>query len=216
MTANSTPRLGLMAPVDSDLFLSSDFNTTFTKLDAVPGTTIVANYAALTALSWTSAQYGSKAIQLDNRAEWMWVTPGSWVRTNNIGELAYATQSAPITTIVTTAGGGPTFITTGNFTAPGGRNLRVHLNMGLSNSASQTGIAIITIYDNGTQIDEFNYRAGALINNQGNNQHAFSRIVPANNSTHNISAKQRSAISTAPGGGGSTLTAASRLQVIEV
>ena len=223
MTANTTARLALMSPVDSDLFLSADFATTFGKLDAVPGTTIVANYAALTALTWGIPQHGSKVLQADNGAEWYWYNPsgtGAWKRTNSIGLLNYTVQSAPVTTILMASG--PTFITSGNFTIPGGRPVKVHLNMGLDNSSSQTSIVIITLKDNGTQIAEYNYRVGSSINAAGDNQHAITYLnaplgTIANNTTHNITAQIRSAnLSAGLGGHGTSVARVSTLTVHEI
>jgi hypothetical protein len=213
-----------MSPVDSDLFLSADFAATFAKLDSVPGTTIVANYAALTALTWGIPQHGSKVLQADNGAEWYWYNPsgtGVWKRSNTIGLLNYTVQSAPVSTVLITSPG-PTFITSGNFTIPGGRPVHVHLNMGLDNSSGLSGIVIVTLKDNGTQVAEFNYRPGSSINGAGDNQHAHLYLntpaVPiANNTTHNITAQIRSAtLSAGVGGHGTSVARVSTLAIHEV
>jgi hypothetical protein len=212
-----------MSPLDSDLVQSSDFASTNAKLDSTPGTTMVNNYAALIALTWGTAQHGSKVLQLDNGAEWYWYNPsgvGSWKRSNTIGLLNYTVQSAPVST--TLLSGGPTFITSGNFTIPGGRPVKVHLNMGLDNSSGVGSIVIISLKDNGTQIGEFNYRAGSSINNIGENEHAIiylntPAIPVSNNTTHNITAQIRSAgLSAAVGGHGTSVARVSTLTVHEV
>jgi hypothetical protein len=231
VTANSTARLGLIAPVDSDLFLSADFTSTFTKLDNAPGIFFVDNYAGLASLAagtlspytgpaWGIPQHGNKVMERDNGAEWYWYNPsgsGVWKRSNSIGLLNSIVQSAPVTTTLKTTGG-PTFITSGNFTVPGGRPVHVHLNMGLDNSSGVGGIAIITIKDNGTQIAEYNYRVGSLINVNGANVHAHVYLNSlANNSTHNITAQIRSAnISAAVGGAGTSVARVSTLTVHEL
>jgi hypothetical protein len=80
-----------MQPSQTDLFDPADIAHTFTILDGVPGVTPIANYAALPT-NLTSAQHGSKYLQLDNGAEWYWYQPSSgsggvWKRSNSIGQL---------------------------------------------------------------------------------------------------------------------------------
>lgn len=208
-----------MEPVDSDFFKSGDYNATFQILDALPGTLPVANLAALQALTWGINQHGTRVLQLDNGAEWYWYNPsgvGVWKRTNNVGLITSATQSADVATSLTS--NGPTFITTPTFTAPGVRTLRVDLRVGLDNTSGLNGIGIVTLYDNGTSLLDWNIRAGSYINGNGV---AFLNSVfisnPTAGSSHQISARVRSASgSTGNGAGGTTTVRYSVLTVTEV
>lgn len=208
-----------MEPVDSDFFKSVDYNATFAILDAIPGTLPVANLAALQALTWGTAQHGTRVLQLDNGAEWYWYNPsgaGVWKRTNSVGLLSSATQSADVVTTLTS--NGPTFIQTPTFTAPGVRMLRVDLRVGLDNSSGQNGIGVVTIYDNGTSLLDWNIRAGSYIN--GNGVGFLNSVFitnPTAGSSHQISARIRSAIgSVGNGAGGTTSSRYSVLTVTEV
>lgn len=153
MTVGTTPRLGLMSPVDSDLFQATDFSTTFSKLDAIPGVQPVTNYAALTTLSGslTTAQHGNQYLQLDNGAEWYWYQPsggGVFKRKNTVGQLAYATQSGNISTAGTTH----TSLTleTASFTSPGGRTILVVASINAVQNT--TGAAGCSLYVNSTEV----------------------------------------------------------------
>jgi hypothetical protein len=220
VTATSTPRLGLPAPVDSDLFLASDFNAAFTELDNVPGVTIVTNYAALTALTWGTAQHGSKVIQIDNGAEWYWYNPsgvGSWKRSNCIGMINYTIQSAPVSTSVTT--GGATVLDTGNFTLPGGRPVMIDVQLGLDNTSGLSGQAIVLVNDNGSLVASGVFRPGLATGNTGTLESIRwvlnSPAHPvANGSSHRITVQIRSSAQSAGNGGQGTTS--SRTGVIAV
>jgi hypothetical protein len=207
-----------MSPVDSDLFQSADFSATFGKLDAVPGVTIVANYASLPA-TWGLNQHGSKVIQADNRAEWMWYNPsgtGQWIRTNTVGLISKTIQPTPITTTLTTSPGA-VFVTSGNFTAPGGRALRIDLDMGIDNSSGASGIVIINVRDNGTQIAEYNFKPGVYISSGGVWVQATAFLASNTftpGSTHNISAYVRA--STGAVGVGGHGTSAARQSILSI
>jgi hypothetical protein len=208
-----------MEPVDSDFFKSVDYNSTFQILDAVPGTLPVANLAALQALTWGTAQHGTRVLQLDNGAEWYWYNPsgaGVWKRTNNVGLVTSAIQSADVSTTLTSTG--PTFIQTPTFTAPGVRTLRIDLRVGLDNTSGQNGIGIITLLDNGTSLLDWNIRCGSYLN--GNGVGFLNSIFianPAAGSTHQVSARVRSAIgSVGNGASGTTVVRYSVLTVTEV
>jgi hypothetical protein len=210
-----------MSPVDSDLFQASDFATTFGKLDAVPGTTIVPNYAGLPT-TWGIPQHGSRVLQADTGAEWFWYNPSStgvWKRTNSLGLLSLTTQGAAVSTTLHAAPG-PTFITSGNFTAPGKRALHVHLDMGIDNSSGTNGIVIITLLDNGVQIDENIYRTGLVVGtlSTGTSFQAHAYIQnPTPASTHNITAQIRSAsLAQSSGGGGTSVARTSTLAITEL
>lgn len=167
MTANTSPRLGLMLPQNSDSFSPDDYVTSFTKLDNTPGVTLVPNFAGLPS-NLTSAQHGSPYMQLDNGAEWYWYqpsagTPGSWKRRNNLGILGQATQAASsIGTTTTVAASGPTLCTISIPNMPGGRwlNLMVEFSGGNSN-----GISVCTLWVNSAIYKE--------ISNYGNSGNHF-------------------------------------------
>lgn len=208
-----------MEPVDSDFFKSGDYNSTFQILDAVPGTLPVANLAALQALTWGIPQHGTRVLQLDNGAEWYWYNPsgvGVWKRTNSVGLLTTVAQSADVSTSLTS--NGPTFITTPTFTAPGVRALRVDLRPQLDNTSGLNSIAVISVYDNGTNILNWNLRCGSKINNGGTSFFNSVWITnPTAGSSHQISARvSSSSISTGSGGGGTTTVRYSVLSVTEV
>jgi hypothetical protein len=90
--------------------------------------------------------------------------------------------------------------------------------MGLDNSSGVGGIVIIDIFDNGSQLVELNFRAGSYINGAGANEQADVYLSGlTNNSTHNISAKLRSAnLSAAVGGQGTSAARTSVLNVYEI
>lgn len=218
-TAALTSRLGLMDPVDSDFFKSSDFKASMEILDAVPGTLPVANLAALNALTWTTAQHGSRVLQLDNGAEWYWYAPsgaGVWKRTNTIGVVATGTLGAPVTTTVTTSG--PTFLRTPTFTAPGVRSLRIDLYAGVDNPIAWNSLVILDLYDNGVNLQEWSLRAGQRWNNNGIS--FFNSVYidnPTAGSSHQISVTIRAANAVfSIGGGGTAGVHDATLRVIEV
>jgi hypothetical protein len=100
-----------MLPQNSDPFSPSDYTQTFTILDGVPGITPIPNYAALPT-NLTSAQHGSKYLQLDNGAEWYWYKPtsgsgGSWKRSNSVGMLAQTFVPGEVDTFATGTYSGP-------------------------------------------------------------------------------------------------------------
>jgi hypothetical protein len=208
-----------MEPVDSDFFKSADFNSTFQILDAMPGTLPVANLAALQALTWTSAQHGTRVLQLDNGAEWYWYQPsgaGVWKRTNSVGLINNTIQSSDVSTSLTS--NGPTFIQTPTFTAPGVRALRVDLRTQLDNTNGLNSIAVINIYDNGTNLVTWNMRVGSRIDSNGTGFFNTGFILnPTAGSSHQISARVRcSSISSANGGQGTVTVRYSALTVTEV
>lgn len=209
-----------MDPADSDFFKSADFADTAQILDAVPGTLPVANLAALNALNWTTAQHGTRVLQLDNGAEWYWYQPsgsGVWKRTNSVGVLTSAVQGSEVSTSLTSAPG-PTFIKTPTFTAPGVRSLRVDLQVGVENTSGLNSIVMIRLFDNGNMILDWNIRCGTHINFNGTG--FFNSVfinAPSAGSSHQISAAVRSAqLSSANGGSGTSTVKASTLTVSEV
>lgn len=208
-----------MSPVDSDFFKSGDYNATFAILDAIPGTLPVANLAALQALTWGANQHGTRVLQLDNGAEWYWYQPsggGVWKRTNSVGLITSATQSADVSTSLTS--NGPTFISTPTFTAPGVRALRIDLRPQLDNSNGLNSVCTVNIYDNGTNLVTWNIRCGSRIDNNGTGFATSALIAnPTAGSSHQISARIRSSsLSAGSGGGGTSTVRFSVLTVTEV
>lgn len=127
--ANTTPRLGLMLPTDTDPFDPADYDNTFSKLDSAPGFTLIPNYGALPN-NLTQAQHGSPYMQLDNGAAWRWNQPsssaGTWLRINSLGLLSDAgpLSSSNVITSASTAATAPTVAQT-TVTAPGGRAIEI-------------------------------------------------------------------------------------------
>lgn len=217
-TAATTTRMGLMLPVDSDLFKASDYNATFSILDAIPGILPVANYAALP-VGWTAAQHGTTVLQLDNGAQWYWYQPsgvGQWKRVNSVGLVAQAFQTAAVST-TSQSSPGPSFNTTGNFTAPGVRPLRINIRTDADSSSGVNSIIIFRVHDNGTVIYEYNVRSGQTINGNGTH-HDFTTYItnPTPGSTHNITCYFRCAnLTSAAGGQGTSVVRRSAITVIE-
>jgi hypothetical protein len=208
--ANHTPRLNLMRPVDSDLFDPADYTATFDILDLQPGVRPVANYAALTALSWGIPQHGSRAIQMDNLAEWMWYNPsgsGTWKRTNSVGLIKQVLQTSDVSSSAT-SGSGPLVVTTGNVTAPGIRPLHVNLDIAVDNTTGSNGLCDITLTDNGTTLRQWTVRATAPVGTSGLS-HLFDWwvLAPAVGSSHNFSVYIRSIPGSSANGANGTSTA---------
>jgi hypothetical protein len=174
MTANTTPRLGLMLPVGSDTFTPDDFISTFTKLDGVPGITPVSSYAALPT-GLTEKQHGSVYMQTDNLAQWMWNKPtststGVWQRINSVGFLGSAPAMTKSYTNSTTSETGAPTIQTVTVKAPGGRRLGVYARIS-SMSHSASGVTEIFIVYNGTTVVVRGY--GSSGNTTGNSQELY-------------------------------------------
>lgn len=163
MTANTSPRLALMLPQNSDPFNPDDYVATFTKLDNTPGVTLVANFAALPT-NLTSAQHGSPYMQLDNGSEWYWYqpssgSPGSWKRRNSLGVLGQANQTASsISTTTTVAASGPTLCTLTIPNMPGGRWLGLMVNVAIGNSH---GVSVCSVWVNSALFREISFYGNA-------------------------------------------------------
>lgn len=131
MTASKTPRLGLMNPVGSDAFVTTDFATTFGILDQNPGYAIVPN-AASRPTTYTSAQHGSLVYQSDLNILWSWNQPtsgsaGAWRRVGNVGLLGQSGASGLVTTTTTSYTSGVQ-VAALSVTVPGGRPIQVSIN----------------------------------------------------------------------------------------
>lgn len=131
MTASKTPRLGLMNPVGSDAFVTSDFSQTFSILDANPGVVVVPN-AASRPTNYTAAQHGSLVYQSDLNILWSWNQPtsgsaGAWRRVGNVGLLGQSAASGLVTTTTTTYTSGVQ-VAALTVTVPGGRPIQVAIN----------------------------------------------------------------------------------------
>lgn len=106
-TASHTPNLGLMSPVGSDDFDTTDFSTTNAILDANPGTLTVANQAARPT-GWNVNQNGRRVLQADQGIEWWWnqpssITPGVWQRVAPKGWLGGTFTGGSVSSASTTA-----------------------------------------------------------------------------------------------------------------
>lgn len=211
-----------MSPVDSDTVEASDFAATFGKLDAQPGVKIVSSYAALTSyssgFSVPTAHHGETALDTSTKAQWWWNCPsgaGSWQRVNTVGLLSYASNATNVSSSAT-SGNGSQFCSTGNFTTPGGRPIRIETYVeGNNSNSNNNGLLFITVMDNGAVIIDVNVFAGPVTGSVY--VRPFFIMSPGVNSVHNISAYVRSSSASASNGGGATSTVAwSSIAVTEV
>jgi hypothetical protein len=237
-TAATTPILGLMAPADSDQFEASDYATTFTILDRVPGVALVDAYTDLAKLSagtglanytgspWTTTQNGRLAFDRHNNALWRYTNPSgtaTWVRANtvdltnhNIG--GYATQSINVSTKTATGTTGALVVSTGSFTVPGGRNLSIDLDIQGDNTSGSNGLGVFTLTDSSNILHTWTLRLGAPIGNDGSSHNLkFIFTNPAAESSHDFRLYVRCATSAVSNGGGGTTTVRySALTVTEI
>lgn len=155
-TANSTPRLGLMQPGNSDTFDPNDFDNTFGILDAKPGISFVANYASLPT-NLTQAQHGSPYMQLDNAALWSWYqpssSPGSWRRLNSLGLLANPVASGNVVTSTNDPASAPT-VCSASITPAGGRSLLVLGFSGLTNVSAAGHAGVLSLWVSNSLVRE--------------------------------------------------------------
>jgi len=222
MTASKTPALGLMNPVGSDPFLTSDFAQTFQAIDAAPGIAVVPNQASRPT-GWTSNQHGRRVWQADQNIEWVWNqpssgSPGAWLRTFAKGVLANATVGGFLGTSNTNYATGPTIVSIPNVIIPGGRPIRV--TYWYDWLANDYGQSVITYWENGVQIYD-NFHDGRLFSDNFPephvNSHRFYRnIAPSSQVTMSFSITLSARNDTPPRGGGNSLIAATWLEIEEV
>ena len=154
MTGKLTPRLGLMAPVNADVFTPDDFTATFTTLDNTPGVSMVDSYGALPT-GLTNAQHGSLYIQRDNRAMWMWSQPtagsaGAWLRPN-AGMLGAVSMAAGVQTS-SQANNGVPLMTCGPVTTQGGKWIGITAHCISVLCSSPDGVSMMQLNLNGANI----------------------------------------------------------------
>ena len=130
MTASKTPNLGLMNPVGSDPFNTSDFADTMSKLDLTPGVLVVAN-AASRPTSWSAAQHGRLVWQADLNIMWVWNQPssgvaGAWLRQGTKGWLGGSFNASQVNTTAISVATAPTVVSY-SATVPGGRCILVNM-----------------------------------------------------------------------------------------
>jgi hypothetical protein len=150
MTATTTPNLGLMDPQGSDTFTTSDFSTSFEKLDTVPGILTVANQASLPT-GFTNNQHGRRVWQADQNIEWVWIQPsstvaGAWTRVGCKGYLGQSGNPNHLSTVDPNTG---IVLTTNTVLIPGGRPVQVLAKCNWCGN-NTTGIVRFTMYLNGT------------------------------------------------------------------
>lgn len=124
MTASKTANLGLMNPVGSDAFTTTDFASTFQTLDTVPGVLVVPNQASRPT-GWSASQHGRMVWQADLNAMWIWVQPssgtaGSWSRQGNVGFLGGNRNGGTVNTTAITVASAPNLVSV-TVMIPGGR-----------------------------------------------------------------------------------------------
>lgn len=208
MTASKTPRQGLMNPVGSDAFVTTDFATTFGILDANPGTFIVPN-AASRPTNYTSAQHGSMVYQSDLNILWSWNQPtsgsaGAWRRVGNVGLLGQSGASGLITTTTTTYSSGVQ-VAALTVTVPGGRPIQVSINWEILGNTYNK--AVVSYWENNVLIVSRPYY-GPNPNNSGTpvsaNSWTFARD-PAPNASLTLATKVTVAsFNASPSNGGGT------------
>lgn len=153
MTASKTSRLGLMNPVGSDAFVTSDFSQTFGILDQNPGVLPVAN-AAARPTSYGTAQHGSLVYQTDLGIMLAWNQPnsgvtGQWVRVGTAGYLGISQNSGTVSTSTTAYANGPTVLS-GTVTVPGGRPYLVLISW--DRLDNQYGRSVVSYWENNVRI----------------------------------------------------------------
>lgn len=170
MTASKTPNLGLLNPVASDPFQTTDFANTMGIIDQNPGIMTVPNQASRPT-GYTSAQHGRRVWQTDQNIEWTWAqpssgSPGFWQRVGPRGSIASSWSGAQISTSTTNRATG---VTVGEFKGlviPGGRPLKVGwMADWIGNSA---GVCMFSFWENNVRVTDihhtgFTFSAGQTI-----------------------------------------------------
>jgi hypothetical protein len=216
MTANNTSRLGLMSPVGSDAFVTTDFANTFNALDANPGVLPVAN-AASRPSNYTTAQHGSQVIQMDLGIVWVWYQPnsgvtGQWNRVGNTGFLAEFGNSGTVSTSTTNYASGPT-VASGTFTLPGGRPMLVNLSW--LRFDNYYGPCVVSYWENSTRILDLAW-AGFQGTPSPGTFWLYRNPAPAASLSINAKITIASYNASAPNGGGSTTMGNANLAFFEV
>lgn len=217
MTAQTTPRLGLLRPVGTDPFTIPDFAASMMKLDGTPGLTPIANFGALPT-GLTSAQHGSVYLQTDNGSMWMWNKPGSaagsWKKLNTVGMLASANQPSAVSTSSTTLSSGATIVSL-NYTAAGGRRVMAFFShQAIQNSGSYGYSQVGLLVDGSTTASEVSVMSGGSANKNISHRLMADLGTPAAGSAHSLTVKLAS-LGWA-GGGTSSTQATGQLYVWEI
>jgi hypothetical protein len=211
MTASKTPRLGLMNPVGSDAFVTTDFSSTFGIIDSYPGVLSVPN-AASRPTNWTSAQHGMWVYQADLNIVWSWNQPtsgssGSWRRVGNVGLLGQSGASGLITTTTTTYSSGVQ-VAALTVTVPGGRPIMVSIGWDvLGNTYNK---AVVSYWENNVLIASKAVYGQAPTNSGtpvSNGTWQFARDVAPSASLTLATKVTVAAFNAAPANGGGTTSA---------
>ena len=174
MTASKTPNLGLMNPVGSDTFSTSDFADTFGKIDLTPGILTVANQASLPT-GFNANQHGRHVWQADTNIMWVWNQPssgvsGTWVRSGTKGWLGGASNAAQVNTTAISVSTAPTVVSY-NALVPGGRPVFVNMRW-IFIGNSQARFATINLIANSSNVLEARFTGNGFdVAYSGNTQY---------------------------------------------
>lgn len=154
VTATNTPNLGLMSPVSTDDFKTTDFAATFGILDLNPGIFVVPNQASRPN-TWTEKQHGRTVRQIDQGIDWYWYQPtsgftGLWKRTAPKGQLYTQTNSGAVSSSATNYNSGAVVITTSSVLLPGGRPIKVTVKW--DSFGNSSGLAVGSYWEGSTNI----------------------------------------------------------------
>jgi hypothetical protein len=146
-TSSHTPRLGLMRPVNADIFTPDDFRGSFDQIDQYPGVYLAADRDHLPS-GWPPERHGMLAVEQDNGLLWQWYRPntgaGIWRRITGGGLVGYVAGPAADMHTGATEGNGISVMNT-TVTGRGVRPLSVRAYAGtvVNNDSSHGGHGVI-------------------------------------------------------------------------
>lgn len=162
--ASWSPNLTLMLPKNSDTFDPADFVKTFANIDAAPGITRAASWAAMKDVKLAALSAGMIYIQTDNGAMWMW-SGTSWWRINTgcasaiasgaQGLLGSDTAAAAPKVVTKETNSTTSKLCQVNYTAVGGRVVVAHYVTSQVTTSVAGGSFLLTMWVDGQVADRF-------------------------------------------------------------